>query len=378
MEQGLLTVDCGAVVRNWRRLVARHAPGQGTRHAPGQETRHAPGQGTRHAAGAVAAVVKADAYGLGAAPVARALHAAGCTHFFVAHPSEGEALRDALGSAPMIAVLDGFAPGAHPRLTPVLNSLADVRAHAAHADAAGGGRAILHLDTGMSRLGLDAAEAEALIADPAPLARLDLAFVMTHLACADEPEHPLNAAQAARFEALCARLPPLPRSLANSSGIFLGPRFASDLARPGAALYGLNPTPGAPNPMESVVTLEVPVLQVREIAAGETVGYGAAWTAPGPARIATCAEGYADGWRRALSGKGFGVLHGRRAPLVGRVSMDLTTFDVTDIPEARAGDMIRLLGPEQDADAVATLAGTIGYEVLTSLGRRFTRVHLPA
>jgi alanine racemase len=353
MEQGLLTVDCGAVVRNWRRLVQRHAPG------------------------AVAAVVKADAYGLGAIPIARALQAAGCAHFFVAHPSEGEALCDALGDGPLVAVLDGFAPGAHPRLTPVLNSLEDVRAHASHGGGHGG-RAILHLDTGMSRLGLDAAEAEALIADPAPLARLELLFVMTHLACADEPEHPLNAAQAARFRALCARLPATPTSLANSSGIFLGPGFASDLARPGAALYGLNPTPGAANPMEGVVTLDVPVLQVRAIAAGETVGYGASWAAPRPARIATCAEGYADGWRRALSGQGFGVLHGQRAPLVGRVSMDLTTFDVTAIPEARAGDMIRLLGPGQDADTVAALAGTIGYEVLTSLGRRFTRVHLPA
>lgn len=349
MEQGILTVDCGAVVRNWRRLVARHAPG------------------------AVAAVVKADAYGLGAGPVARALHDAGCAHFFVAHPSEGEALRDALGGAPMIAVLDGFAPRTHPRLTPVLNSLDDLRAHAAV-----GGGAILHLDTGMSRLGLDAAEAAALIADPAPLARLDIRFVMTHLACADTPEHPLNAGQAARFAALCAALPPMRRSLANSSGIFLGPRFASALARPGCALYGINPTPGQPNPMEPVVRLEVPVLQLREIAAGETVGYGAAWTAPRLSRIATCAEGYADGWRRALSNRGFGVLRGARAPLVGRVSMDLTTFDVTDIPEARAGDMITLLGPEQDADAVAALAGTIGYEVLTSLGQRFTRVHLPA
>ncbi len=349
MEQGLLTVDCGAVVRNWRRLVARHAPG------------------------AVAAVVKADAYGLGAVPVARALQAAGCAHFFVAHPSEGEALRDALGDAPMIAVLDGFAPGAHPRLVPVLNSLEDARAHAA-----AGGRAILHLDTGMSRLGLDATEAEALIANPAPLARLELLFVMTHLACADEPAHPLNAAQAARFAALCARLPAAPRSLANSSGLFLGPGFASDLARPGCALYGINPTPGHPNPMEPVITLEVPVLQVREIPAGTTVGYGASWTAPRASRIATCAEGYADGWLRALSGRGFGVLHGARAPLVGRVSMDLTTFDVTDIPGARAGDMITLLGPGQDADAVAALAGTIGYEVLTSLGRRFTRRYVAA
>jgi alanine racemase len=349
MEQGLLTVDCAAIVRNWRRLCALHAPG------------------------AVAAVVKADAYGLGAAPVARALHAAGCAHFFVAHPAEGEALRDALGEGPMIAVLNGFAPGAHPRLTPVLNSLPDVRAHAAR-----GGEAILHLDTGMARLGLDAAELEALAADPAPLARLRLRFVMTHLACADEPDHPLNAAQRARFEAACARLPAAPRSLANSSGVFLGAGFRSDLARPGCALYGVNPTPGRPNPMERVVTLEVPVLQIREIAAGETVGYGAAWRAARRSRVATCAAGYADGWLRALSGKGFGVAHGRRAPLIGRVSMDLTTFDVTDIPELRPGELLTLLGAEQDADATAALAGTIGYEILTALGARYARRYLPA
>lgn len=346
MEQGLLTVDCAAIVRNWRKLCALHAPGD------------------------VAAVVKADAYGLGAVPVARALHAAGCAHFFVAHPSEGELVRDALGDGPMIAVLDGFAPDTHPRLTPVLNSLADVRAHS---DA--GGPVILHVDTGMARLGLDAAELEALAANPVPL---DLRYVMTHLACADEPDHPLNEAQRARFAAACARLPAAKRSLANSSGIFLGAAFGSDLARPGCALYGINPTPGQPNPMERVVTLEVPVLQVREIAAGETVGYGASWRAVRPTRVATCAAGYADGWLRALSDKGFAMAKGVRAPLIGRVSMDLTTFDVTDVPGLAQGDAITLLGAEQDADAAAALAGTIGYEMLTSLGSRYARRHLPA
>jgi alanine racemase len=347
MEQGLLTVDCGAVVRNWRRLCERHGPG------------------------AVAAVLKADAYGLGAAPIGRALLGAGCAHFFVAHPAEGEALRDALGPGPMIAVLNGFAPGSHPRLTPVLNSLDDVRGHAGH-------EALLHVDTGMSRLGLDASELDALAADPAPLRALRLRYVMTHLACADEPRHGLNALQAERFAAACARLPPAPRSFANSSGLFLGPAFRSDLARPGCALYGINPMPGQPNPMEAVVRLEVPILQLREIPEGATVGYGASWTAMRPSRIATAALGYADGWLRGQSGKGFGMLHGQRAPLVGRVSMDLTTYDVTDIPAARAGDMIEILGPAQDADAVAALAGTIGYEVLTSLGARYARTYLPA
>jgi len=347
MESGLLTVDLGAMVRNWRRLCARHAPG------------------------AVAAVVKADGYGLGAVPIARALHAAGCAEFFVAHPSEGEALRDALGPGPMVAVLNGFAPGSHLRLTPVLNNLQDVRGHA-------GREALLHIDTGMSRLGLDAAELDALATDPTPLAALRLRYVMTHLACADEPDHPLNAAQLHRFAAACARLPPAPRSLANSSGLFLGTAFRSDLARPGCALYGINPMPRQPNPMEAVVRLEVPILQLRDIPEGATVGYGAAWTAPRPSRIATVAMGYADGWLRAQSGKGFGVLHGQRAPLVGRVSMDLTTYDVTGIPGARVGETIEVLGPAQDADGVAALAGTIGYEVLTSLGARYARRYLPA
>lgn len=348
MEQGLLTVDCGAVVRNWRRLCVRHGTGP------------------------VAAVVKADAYGLGAAPIARALHAAGCAHFFVAHPAEGEALREALGGPePMIAVLNGFAAGTHPRLTPVLNSLDDVRAHAGRA-------AILQVDTGMSRLGLDAAELDALVADPKPLSALDLRYIMTHLACADEPAHPLNLRQAERFAAACARLPAAPRSFANSCGLFLGAAFQSDLARPGCALYGINPMPGQPNPMEPVVRLEVPILQLRDIPAGASVGYGASWGAARPSRIATAALGYADGWLRALSGQGFGVLHGVRAPLVGRVSMDLTTFDVTDIPMARAGDRIEVLGAARDADAVAALAGTIGYEILTSLGARYARTYLPA
>lgn len=347
MESGLLTVDLGAVVRNWRRLCERHTPGE------------------------VAGVVKADGYGLGAVPIARALHAAGCAHFFVAHPAEGEAVRDAIGPGPMVAVLNGFAPGAHPRLTPVLNSLADLRGHA-------GGEGLLHLDTGMSRLGLDASELDALAADPSPLGAVRLRYVMTHLACADEASHPLNGLQAQRFAAACARLPALPRSLANSSGLFLGPEFRSDLARPGCALYGINPIPGQPNPMEAVVRLEVPILQLRDIPAGATVGYGAAWTAARPTRIATTALGYADGWLRAQSGKGFGVLHGQRAPLVGRVSMDLSTYDVTDLPTARVGDMIEVLGPAQDADAVAALAGTIGYEVLTSLGARYERRYLPA
>jgi alanine racemase len=356
--QAVLTVDLDAVLANWRGLRARHAG----------------------AGGATAAVVKADAYGLGAAPVARALAAGGCRHFFVAHLAEGMAVREAVGPAPMVAVLNGFPPGADEGagLVPVLNGLSDLEAHASAARAAGRpAPVILHLDTGMARLGLDAAEQDRLAEEPGLLAGLDPRFVMSHLACADEPEHPLNAAQRRRFAAACARLAPgLPRSLANSSGIFLGPGFGSDLARPGCALYGINPTPGRPNPVRVAARLEAPILQVRSIPRGATVGYGGAWVAERPSRIATVATGYADGFLRILSGRGvFGLLDGAPVPLVGRVSMDLTTFDVTDAPGARPGAMVTLMGEEPGItpDDLAARAGTIGYEFLTSLGARYRR-----
>jgi alanine racemase len=348
----VLTIDLGAIAANWRALAERAAPGL------------------------VAGVVKADGYGLGAATVARALLAAGCRHFFVAHLAEGMAVRAAVGPGPLVAVLNGFPPGTdgEAALVPVLNSLGDVAARGAAARAAGQPLpAILHLDTGMARLGLDAAELERVAADHGLLAGLDLRYVMTHLACADEPAHPLNAAQAARFAAACARLPPAPRSFANSSGLFLGAGFASDLSRPGCALYGINPTPGQPNPMRQTVTLDAPVLQIRRIPAGDTVGYGASWQAARPSRIATVAAGYADGYLRALSGRAIGIIAGRPVPLVGRVSMDLTSFDVTDVPEAAAGDRIGLIGPGNTPDEVAARAGTIGYEILTSLGARYRR-----
>ncbi|OYW09434.1 MAG: alanine racemase, partial [Rhodospirillales bacterium 12-71-4] len=314
--QGVLTVDLAALLANWRDLSARHG-------AP------------------CAGVVKADGYGLGAVPVARALHAAGCTTFFVAHRAEGLALRAALGPAPCIIVLNGFPPGADggAGLWPVLNGLPDVLAHAAAGRAAGTPRPVLlHLDTGMARLGLDAAEQAALAADRGLLTGLDLRFVMTHLACADEPAHPLNALQARRFAAAAAAIAPgVPRSLANSSGLFLGPDFRSDLARPGCALYGINPTPGAPNPMRQVAVLEVPVLQIRRIGAGDTVGYGGGFTADRPMRLATVAAGYADGYLRSLSGRSLALFQGRAVPLIGRVSMDLTIFDATECPDLAPG-----------------------------------------
>lgn len=348
--QGTVTVDLAAVVANWRLLRDRHAPG------------------------AVAGVVKADGYGLGAGPVARALQAAGCDHFFVAHLSEGMALRQALGHGPMIAVLNGFPPGAdeNAALTPVLNSLGDATRHR-------GRPAILHLDTGMARLGLDAREQARLAEDDALRKELRLLYVMTHLACADEPQHPLNALQAERFAAAAAPFPGVPRSFANSSGLFLGPGFASGLARPGCALYGINPQPGGPNPMRQVMRLDVPVLQVREIAQGDTVGYGATWRAPRPSRIATVAAGYADGYLRFLSGRASAALGDRPVPLVGRVSMDLITLDVTEFPDVMQGTRITLIGgPGCSPDELAAASGTIGYEILTALGPRYAREYLPA
>ncbi len=346
MTTGTLTIDLGAIARNWETLRELHAPGE------------------------VAAVVKADAYGLGVAKVAPVLAAAGCRHFFVATPDEGLALRAILGEGPMVAVLDGTQGRAVPGITPVLNSLDELRRHR--------GEAILHLDTGMNRLGLPPAEADALAADPAPLEGVRLRYVMTHLAAAEDPSHPLNLRQRDAFLAACARLPRARRSLANSSGIFLGEGFRSELARPGAALYGLNPTPGLDNPMEQVVTLRLPILQLREVAPGATVGYGAAWLATRPSRIATVAGGYADGIPRAWDAQGWGVLHGMQVPLAGRVSMDLCCFDVTEAPRARPGDMVEILDLGQDADDLGAASGTIGYEILTRLGRRFRREYVGA
>jgi alanine racemase len=228
----------------------------------------------------------------------------------------------------------------------------------------------------MARLGLDAGEQARIAADHSLLAGLDLLYVMTHLACADEPDHPLNAEQAARFARACAGLPKLKRSFANSSGLFLGPDFTSDLARPGSALYGINPTPGAPNPMRQVVRLEAPVLQIRDIPAGASVGYGASFVAGRPSRIATIAVGYADGYLRSLSGQGVAAYGGLMLPMVGRVSMDLITLDVTDAPSMAPGDAVTLIGGAAPSpDDLAARAGTIGYEILTSLGSRYRRLY---
>ncbi len=356
-ETSRLTIDLGAIVANWQDLRARHPTGD------------------------VAAVVKADAYGLGARTVAPALHAAGCRHFFVAHLSEALAIRPLLPGA-MLAVLNGLAPGqaevfASHDITAVLGSLPEIARWVAEAQRLGRRLpALLHVDTGMNRLGLDENELARLAADPAMLTNLDLLYLMTHLVSSELPDDPINQRQHAAFAAACAALPPMKRSLANSSGIFLGPDFASDLARPGAALYGINPTPDRPNPMRQTVRLDIEILQIREIEPGDSVGYNAAWHATRPSRIATAPLGYADGWPRSMASCSHAIFDGRPVPLVGRVSMDLTTYDVTDFPEIIPGDWLNVIGPDRTPDDIARDAGTNGYEVLTSLWSRYTRTYL--
>ncbi len=354
----VLTIDLGAVRENYRRLKAR--------------------LGSTRAA----AVVKADGYGLGAARVARALMAEGCDTFFVALAGEGIELRAALGSGPTVYVLNGLPPGAEAQaaaagLVPVLNSAGQIAAWREAARRLGRKLpAAVQVDSGMSRLGMAPAEVEAVAADPTAFEGIDVRLVMSHLACADEPRHPANEAQRLAFEALRAKLPAAPAALANSSGIFLGKPYHYDLARPGAALYGVNPTPGHDNPMLPVVRLQAKVIQTRLLGAGAGVGYGHSYSAPGSLRAATLSLGYADGWHRRGAAAAF--LDGVRLPFIGRVSMDSIIVDISALPEGRLreGDLVELIGAAQDVDAVAALTDTIGYEVLTSLGHRFHRRYL--
>jgi alanine racemase len=354
----VLTIDLGALRENYRRLRARLG-------------------GAR-----CAGVVKADGYGLGASFVAEALVKDGCDSFFVAHAGEGVDLRAALGPGPAIHVLNGLPPGseddaAAAGLIPVLNSRGQLEAWRACARRLGRRLpAAVQVDSGMSRLGMAPAEVETLAGEPDAFSGVDVVLVMSHLACADEPDNPANRAQLDAFLRLRALLPHAPASLANSPGTFLGPEWHFDLARPGAALYGINPTPGLANPMLPVVRLEAKVIQTRSIGEGAGVGYGYAYRASGALRTATISLGYADGWHRCGAAAAF--VDGVRLPFVGRVSMDSIILDVSALPEGRLseGDLVELIGPSQDVDAVAALAGTIGYEVLTSLGHRFHRRYI--
>ena len=318
------------------------------------------------AAGAVGAVVKADAYGLGAEAVGRTLAAAGCGHFFVARASEGVALRRALAE-PNIHVLEGVFPETveallEHGLNPVLNSLEQLTLWTAPRP----GPATVHVDTGMQRLGFPF---EAALET---LDRTEVGLLVTHLACADVPEHPLNASQAARIRRLREHFSGIPLSIGNSAGILNGADFGCDLARPGIGLYGGNPWAGGPNPMRPVATLEAQVVQMRSVGTGAAIGYGASWTAKRPTTAAVLGIGYADGLPRLLSNRGAVAANNRRCPVLGRVSMDLTAIDATDT-ELATGDWVEVFGPNLPVDEVAAGANTIAYEILTGIAGRVER-----
>ena len=351
----------------------------------------------REAAGAeVTAVVKADAYGLGLGPVARRLAAEGCGSFFVADANEGAELRKVLPDA-VIYVLNGLFPGTaalygRHGLRPVIASLAEL---AEWREAGVRLPAALHFDTGMNRLGLGAGDAALIAQDERLTAGVEVALVMSHLACSDDRDHPQNARQLARFREIWARLAPrfpgARASLANSGGIYLGPDYHFGMVRPGVSLYGGSPFTGRANPFRPVIRAEARVIALRELAPGETVGYGATWEAAAPARIAVLVAGYADGYFRALSsgmkgggmreGESGGMVHigGHACPIAGRVSMDMAMADVSHLPvgAVKRGDMAELIGPHIGVDEVGLRAGTLGYEILTALGRRYMRRYIP-
>ncbi len=335
-----------------------------------------------------AAVVKANAYGLGMANAFQAFQAEGCRTAFVATLDEARELRG-LFPEPVLYVLDGLLPGTAPQFEeaaarPVLNSLDEAAEWAAYCKACGKPLpAAVHIDTGMSRLGLPEAQARQLAGTQELLSAFDLCLIVSHLACGDEPNHPKNEDQLARFAALTSLFPGVPRSLANSAGILLGPRFHFDLTRPGIGLYGGRPNATGPNPMEPVLWLFGRVAETAWVEAGQAVGYGATQTLKRRTRVATVAAGYADGYFRAASAGdaregAAAYAEEHRLPLLGRVSMDLLTFDATDAPEAtvQRGGFVELLGARVSVDDLAERAGTIGYEVLTSLGRRYHRVYV--
>jgi alanine racemase len=358
----ILTVDLGAIAANWRGL--RDAGRAGGRPID------------------CAAVLKADAYGTGATMVGPRLAAEGCRHFFVAHIDEGIALRGVVPDHP-IYVLNGLLQGTEADfvefgLTPALNHLGQLNAWRAAAQRYSRPLdAVIHIDTGMHRLGLAPEEAQLLVSERGRLRGLRLALLMSHLVVSEEPNNPINGEQLSRFRSFVRAMPGAPASFANSSGIFLGPDYHFDLLRPGAALYGINPTPGRPNPMLTTVTLHARVLQVRRIDALQTVGYGAAWRSARPSRVATIALGYADGYFRTLINRTHVHLAGHKVSVIGRISMDLVTIDVTDVPEAdsQPGALVEVLGPHLTADDLAEHARTNAYEVMTALGRRYARLY---
>jgi alanine racemase len=359
---GVLTIDLDAIIANWRKLEKTAVPAE------------------------CAAVVKANAYGCGAEQVAKALASAGCKTFFVATIEEARVVRSALPAAALYA-LDGFFQNSGDAYAAIdcrpvigdLNELAEWDVFCRRSGWRGG--AAIHIDTGMHRLGLTIPEAQGIIP------RINagdhgITLVMSHLASAELVNNPTNAKQLTSFREIASLFSGVPASLSNSSGIYLGPQFQFDLVRPGAALYGVNPTPEADNPMKPVVELKARIVQIRNVERGETVGYGGTWTARRPTKLAIVSAGYADGYFRAASANDGTrgaevVVAGKRCPIAGRVSMDLMAVDVTDLPAnaARRGHMVTLIGEGITVDELAHHFGTIGYEVLTNLGLRYARVY---
>ncbi len=326
----------------------------------------------------VAGILKADAYGIGMQKALAVFENMQCPFYFVATLGEALALRGL--TAKPVAVLDGLFTGAedlyiHHNLLPVLNGLDDImrwnacaRRHSISLPA------ILHFDTGMNRLGMDHDDTARLLDDLSLLAGLQIVAVMSHFSCADDKDHPETAVQSARFAAIADRFPQAMKSLANSSGIMRSTACHYDLVRPGMAVYGLNPTPETDNPMRPVIRLSARILQIRKARKNETVGYGQTHHFNRDRTLATVAVGYGDGFPRYLGNRGTLYYKEHPCPIVGRVSMDLTVIDVSDVPAPiAAGDVVEVIGARQSADDLAKDAGTIGYEILTALGRRYHR-----
>ena len=320
------------------------------------------------ASGHCGAVVKADGYGLGAVETAATFARLGCSHFFVATAAEGAALKEVVPEA-SIYVLEGALPDtagslAAAGLIPVINHQQQLAAWGLYRDR----RIAVHVDTGMNRLGFPVGVSRATFKDFRPT------LLMTHLACADDPEHPLNETQLRRFAGVAEGFAGVPTSIGNSAGSLLGVRYQGELVRPGIALYGGNPWLNRPNPVQTAATLEATIVQIREVLPGESVGYGATWRSDRPGLVAVLGLGYADGLPRRLSNCGQAVVRGKRCPIVGRVSMDLTAIDVTDI-QAAVGDWAELFGPALPVDEVAKTADASAYELLTGISPRVARVY---
>ena len=361
LTSAIVTIDLAALQSNYKTLAA-----QARAHSPATET---------------GAAIKGEAYGLGMEPCAKALWAAGCRSFFVARPFEGAQLRVILPDA-LIFVLDGLYAGQadyylQHALIPALISLDEAKDWAANGK---GKHCAVHVDTGINRMGMTAKDYAGV---EAMKDQLRIVLVISHLACSDEPQHPLNAKQRDLFSKYRSLLPDVPASFANSSGIYLGDGYLYDLVRPGVALYGGNPLPGHPNPMKPVVTLQLKIMQTRIVKQGDTIGYSATWTAPRDSRIALLGAGYRDGIPRKLSWSADKpaaqvFVGGRRVDVVGRVSMDMMAIDVTDLAEAATprGTLVEIFGPNISVDEAAGFASTISYELLTHLGNRYARRYI--